>query len=217
MKKFNTNRLVALLAFLCLITSCFVGTTLAKYTSTATGSDTATVAKWSFKVEGTEIAVDPAATITFDLFDTINDTGNTADETDVKDALIAPGTAGSFELNLANTSEVNAKYTIALAETNASNVPLQYSLDGTAWVDSIAELTMTGLTDQAIAMESGIAAHTVYWRWVFEGTDVANGADATDDAHEAQTDAVDTALGIAARTTAPTVTITATVTATQVD
>ena len=209
MKKNRTLRVSALLLALTLITTCLVGGTFAKYTSSTTGNDTATVAKWSFKVNGAEFATTSAETLAFNLFDTINDTDNTTDEADVADARIAPGTAGKFNLVVKNESEVKAKYTVELTEKkNDSNVPLQYSVDGTTWVDSIAELTMIGLTNQDIDM-NGTATVTVYWRWVFEGT--------TPGAHADQTDVTDTALGIAARDTAPTVTITATLTATQVD
>lgn len=210
MKKNRTLRVSALLLALTLITTCLVGGTFAKYTSSTTGSDTATVAKWSFKVNNTEFATTSAQPLTFNLFDTINDTDNATDEADVADARIAPGTAGKFALEVKNESEVNAKFTVGLTETkNDSNVPLQYSVDnGTTWKDSIADLTMTGLTDQAINM-GDTKTVTVLWRWVFEGT--------TRGAHADQTDVTDTALGIAARDTAPTVTITATLTATQVD
>ena len=44
---------------------------------------------------------------------------------------------------------------------------------------------------------------TIYWRWAYDVT--------------ASQDEADTALGIAARTSAPTATVTATITATQVD
>lgn len=202
------TRIVGLLLVFVLVTSCFVGGTFAKYASTASGSDTATVAKWSISVEGTDIAVQPATELTFSLFDTINDTGNSADETDVADDKIAPGTAGSFEINIINNAEVNAKYTITLSETNAAGVPLQYSVDGTTWKDSIEELVMTDLTDVAIDMTAS-DAKTVYWRWVFDGT--------TSGAHKDQTDDSDTYLGILAKTSAPEVTITATILVEQVD
>ena len=208
MKKNRTLRASALLLALTLITTCLVGGTFAKYTSSTTGDDTATVAKWSFHVGNTEFATTDTTTFAFNLFDTINDTGNTADEGDVADAKIAPGTSGSFNLTVKNESEVNAKYTVELTETNAKNVPLQYSVDGENWKDSIAEVTMTSYTDKPIAM-NGSETVTVHWRWVFEGT--------TSGAHVGQTDGTDTALGIAAQTAAPTVTITAKLTATQVD
>lgn len=216
MKKNRTLRIAVLMLALSLLTCCFVGSTFAKYTSSAAGSSTATVAKWDITVNGDKMTAmtdgaddDLTPDLTFNLFSTINDTGNTTDETDVADGKIAPGTAGSFDLKVKNLSEVTAKYTITLTEANTSNVPLQYSLDGTTWKDSVAELTVTGLTDQTLAVGAEEVTHTVYWRWVFEGT--------TEGAHAGQTDATDTALGVDAQTTAPTVTITASIVVNQVD
>jgi hypothetical protein len=209
MKKNKTLRMASGLLVLAMITTCVISGTFAKYTSTASGSDEATVAKWSIKVNDTEIAVTgDAKTVSFGLFDTINDTGNTAEEDDVKKTLIAPGTSGSFKLNLENLSEVNAKYTITLSETNDSNIPLQYSLDGNSWADSFDALNES-LKEKDIGMETSAAEHIVYWRWVYEGT--------TSGAHENQTDSTDTALGVTAQTTAGTVTISASITAWQVD
>ena len=212
MRKNKMMRAASGLLVATLLTTSVISGTFAKYTSTASGNDTATVAKWSFEAMGEEIAVTGDKTnLKFNLFDTINDTGNAAPEEDVADNKIAPGTAGSFEIKVKNTSEVTAEYTIALSETNNSNIPLQYSLDGTNWVDSIGELTMTGLTKKQLDIGAAEATHTVYWRWMFEGT--------TSGAHDGQTDATDTALGITAQKTdkVPTVTIKATITATQVD
>lgn len=194
MKKLASSRITVIALILCLAVTCVLGGTLAKYISTGTGTDTATVAKWSFEVEDTEIAVSPSPTVTFDLFNTINDTVGGAAETDVKANLIAPGTTGSFQIDLENKAEVNATYAIAFTETNASSIPIEYSLNGTDWgnVGSVA----VGPT--AIAMETGTGSVTVYWRWVFAGND-----------------ATDTALGYAG--TAPSITVSATVTATQVD
>lgn len=217
MKKF---RIVGLLLVLCLITSSFVGVTFAKYISTATGNDTAVVAKWEITyndlVNSTSTDITDTATFSFDLFNTIGDTNTPkVDDVDVANAanpnpmIIAPGTSGSFEFSIVNASEVSAKYTIALTETNTGNIPLQYSVDGSTWKDSIAELVMDDLTDQAIAM-GGTATKTVHWRWVFDNV-------ATPIGHAGQTDVTDTALGVAAQSTAPTVTITATITATQLD
>lgn len=209
MRKNRIMRLASAMLVFTIVTTCAISGTFAKYTSTASGSDTATVAKWSFEAIGEDIAVTGGKTdLKFKLFDTVKDTAG-ADESDVKAGKIAPGTSGSFAIKVKNTSEVTAQYTIKLEETNGSDIPLQYSLDGQTWSDSIAELSTTDLTDKTLAMESGEATHTVYWRWVYEGT--------TSGAHASQTDATDTTLGIAAQTTAPTVTIEATITATQVD
>ena len=148
-------RIASVLLVAVLLSTCAIFSTFAKYASTSSGSDTARVAKWSIEVEDTEIGVAGPTTVKFDLFQTVNDTGNAANDEDVKDGtgdthIIAPGTAGSFEITIENLSEVNAKYTITLEETNPSELPLQYSVDGTTWKDSIAELVMTELTNQSI-------------------------------------------------------------------
>ena len=211
MKTNKIMRLASGLLVVAMMTTCAISGTFAKYISTTSGSDDAVVAKWSFKVNDNEIAVTgDAQKVSFGLFDTINDTGNTAEEEDVKTTRIAPGTSGSFELKLENTSEVTAKYTITLTEGSNSNIPLQYSLDSTTWKDSIDDLNES-LKEKSIAMETGTATHTVYWRWVYEGDTVG--------AHENQTDSADTALGVATQNTNTnqTVTINASVRAWQVD
>lgn len=198
--KKNTNKkLVAAVVALSLVMVCMIGGTLAKYVSSTTGSSTATVAKWSIEVNDKEIAVSPAATVDFDLFDTINEADTTSAEEHVTDGKIAPGTGGSFQLVVENLSEVDAKYTITLAETNANDVPVEYSLDKTTWTGDMTAIN-TAQQDVAVERETGSNTVVVYWRWAFEGDDAA-----------------DTALGIAARTAAPTVQIAATITATQID
>ena len=209
-------RIASALLVAVLLTTCAISGTFAKYISTASGSDSARVAKWSIEVEGDDIAVSPERTITFDLFNTVNDTAGATEENVTVgsgETIIAPGTSGSFTLDIANTSEVDATYTIELAEANAGNIPLKYSVDGTTWVDSVDELTMTALTNVAIAKDGDTDTQTVYWKWVFDSAAV----DAAD-LHDGQTDATDTALGIQADDATPAVvTITATITATQVD
>lgn len=181
-----------------LLMTCVISGTMAKYTSAATGSDAATVAKWSVEVNNTDIAKED--TVTFNLFDTINEADTEAAENNVTAGKIAPGTGGSFALKIDNKSEVDATYTVALTETNAGNVPIQYSLDKNTWTDDFTAIN-TAKKDVSIGKEVGSETVTVYWRWVFEKDETGNTAD--------------TALGIA--DTAPTVEIAASFTATQVD
>lgn len=195
-------RVMAVLSVVMMFTMCFVGGTFAKYTSSVSGDDTARVALWQFNFGDDDTQI--GETLTFNLFD-YTDANVDVDGKNNNENVIAPGTTGSFELKLENVSEVNAKYTIALTETNNDNIPVQYSVDGTTWKDSVAELDMSSLTDVSINMGAS-ASKTVYWRWVFEGT--------TSGAHVGQTDTSDTALGIAGTAE---VTITATITVTQVD
>lgn len=207
MKNFKSTRLIALLACLCLATSCFVGGTLAKYTSTATATSTATVAKWSIQLDGAELAADPAPTVTFNLFDAAYDldaTGNvdTTPDTDIVEEgfLIAPGCGGSYALDIQNLSEVNAQYSIDFSIENTNSIPLEFSINNSDWNTSIDTVD---ITDATLAMDASAAdTVTIYWRWPFG--DPANNA-------------TDTALGIAAQTAAPTATVTAAITVDQVD
>lgn len=210
MKKNNnkTLKVASLMMGVTVIAASLVSGTYAKYTSSAEGTDTATVAKWSIQVNGDEIAVSPATTIDFDLFDTINEFDTSTTESDVFAGKIAPGTGGSFDLKIDNLSEVTAKYKIELEETsNTSNIPIEYSSDGETWVmaGSFADIT-----NENLAMTDGTETETIYWRWAFTGDESTN-------YKSTQTDETDTALGIAAQTTAPTVTVKATITAEQVD
>lgn len=208
MKKNRTMRIATLMLALTLITCCFVGSTFAKYTSFVTDGSTATVAKWSIDLNGTELTTNTPA-FAFNLFETTHT--NVADKTGEGKYLIAPGTEGAFDLEITNNAEVNAEYTITFEESNTGNIPLQYSIDGTTWVDDIDDLA--DIKDVAIAMGND-DTKTIQWRWVFNDTDVA-----VDDgsAHEGQTNATDTQLGINAQNTPATVTITATILVEQVD
>ena len=189
-------RLVAVLAVVMMFTMCFVGGTFAKYTSSATGTDSAKVAKWDIKVGTTNIATND--TFTFDLFKTIKDSNGTADETDmspVDGTIIAPGTRGSFDIVIKNDSQVNATYAIDYTVTNTNNIPVKFSVDGTNWFDDINYLDV-----RSVAINMGATATvTVQWMWEFERTDG---------------DTQDTTLGSAATAT---LTVAAAVTATQVD
>ena len=190
-------RLVAALAVTMMFTMCFVGGAFAKYTSSGTGTDTATVAKWSFKVGETDIAT--TDTFTFDLFKTIKDSDGINNETEmnpVDGSIIAPGTQGSFDLVLTNASQVTAQYAIDYTVTNNNDIPVKFSVDGgTTWTNDLADVAASDSTK--LAANSGTTTITVQWKWVFDGND-----------------ANDTALGSAATAT---LTVAAAVTATQVD
>lgn len=206
-KKSPFMRAAAVMAILCMLVACCVCGVVAKYTSATAGSDSITVAEWNFEVNDMNFATNTAQTLTFDLFGTVNEADTSSVESQVSAGVIAPGTGGSFALKIENLSQVDAKYTLTLTETNTSGVYIQYSLDKTTWYDDFTAIN-ADRTDVAIARESGIETVTVYWRWCFEG---GNGA------HVGQTDVADTALGILAQGTAPSVTIAAKLVATQVD
>ena len=205
-KENKTVKFAIIVLALTMIVLILVAGTYAKYTSSGTGNDTATVAKWSFKVGDKDITTASDA-FTFDLFKTIKDTAG-ADESDVKSGkIIAPGTSGSFDIAIKNESEVNAKYTAAFELTNAGNIPVEFSTDGgESWKSTISGIN---ITDKAIAMGASDTVK-VEWRWAYEGSGSTN-------FKTSQTDTTDTKLGTDAQTSAATLTVTANVTATQVD
>ena len=213
MKNDRITRFAILILALTMITLMIVSGTFAKYTSSATGSDTATVAKWSIKVgsgDGVEIA-GSSSTVSFDLFSTIKDedggseadvagkaSGTAVGSTSATAKIIAPGTSGSFDIIVKNESEVNATYSIAF-ESNNTSIPIEFSTDGTTWKSTLSE---ANVTNAAINMNSAAQTKTVYWRWAYDVS--------------AARDTSDTNLGVAAQTSPASVTLSATITATQV-
>ena len=206
MKNNRTTRLIIFILALTMITIMIVSGTYAKYTSSAKGSDTATVAKWSIELGGAEIATGSEKTIAIDLFSTIKDSDSTT-ETDVAGTKkIAPGTRGEFDIAIQNKSEVTAEYKLTSTVTKSDDtLPIEFSTDGgTTWSSTLA---IPASNSTKLAVGSAAATVNVQWRWAFYVSDAA--------------DTVDTQLGINARggdgVTIPNVTIEVTVTATQVD
>ena len=203
MEKNKTMKMISITLLIVMIALILVSGTYAKYTSSATGSDSARVAKWAFNVGGTDIA---SNTFKFDLFKTIKDSdGN--EENDVVsangDKVIAPGTSGSFDISLENKSEVSAKYGVKFTVSNEKNIPIQFSTDGNTWTDSLTNIAADD-TKTKLA-PNGRKTITVQWKWAYEDTN--------EDTKEA-TDAKDLALGTDGTAT---ITVSAEVTATQAD
>ena len=165
MKKNKTMRLASILLILTLLTTSVISGTFAKYTSSATATDTATVAKWSIKVDGEEIATKGAApTVDIDLFKTVTEIGGGTDgEIATVEKLIAPGTEGSFALKIKNESQVDANYTITFSVTGA-NVPLKWKVnDEGEWQNSL-----TAINAKLIKLNTEDTVN-IKWQWAFEG------------------------------------------------
>ena len=164
MKTNKMMRIASVLLVAVLLSTCVVSGTFAKYTTTVNGAATAKVATWDVTVANT------TETFAFNLFETLKDSNGTDNETDVDTSskIIAPGTSGSFAINVANSSEVNAKYSTTFT----------VKVDGvaTAEADLPFTFTKTGLTGN-LAMGSGTATINVNWVWPFLETDAANTAD----------------------------------------
>lgn len=161
------NRLFILGIFtvmVALVSLSLVSGTWAKYTSTVSGEDSATVAKWDVKYNSTSGAASET-TIEFNLFSTIKDSNGTDNETDVETDLIAPGTSGSFSFKLSNDSDVNATYSITYTVTSTGlSVPLVFT-------------GMDNVSNEDIAMGENKTIE-INWSWPFAGDDTAIGIQA---------------------------------------
>lgn len=193
MRKNKAMRTAAMLLVLVLMTSCFVGGTFAKYTTSTTGTAEARVAYWGFSAP---------AEMTLELF--------TDDYTDVKGAenVIAPGTGKTASFGFAYTAngtlaapEVDYAFTVEATGTCGdeikANPNIQWYVDGALAEDPtstaakgsfdamLAELNaMSEATVKAgnlpAAFNGTTTTHTVSWVWAFETLD-GNTADADQD------------------------------------
>lgn len=154
-------KLAALSVVMTLATASLVAGTYSKYTTSMTGSDTVLIAKFAVTANGTDTSV-----FDFYLFDTINDTGGDLDDTDVADGLIAPGTQGSFAIELENNSDVTVNCAIVFT-ADKQGVPLQFSVDGDNWGDDISILNVNPAVN-IINIDADPVSKTFYWRWVYE-------------------------------------------------
>lgn len=197
--KNRTLRISLILAILTLVTSCFMGSTFAKYVTNNTGADTARVAKWGISVEvggfkgfKTSYAKDDPTFIK-------------ADETVVAtENVVAPGTTGTFgSFAVAGTPEVAVRVTyeasVVVSDWTVDGVyycPLTVTVAGTpiygldhadatsfqnAIKDAIDACTADYAVNEPIVADNTLLPIT--WAWAYEGTDAK------------QTDEKDTALG----------------------
>ncbi len=225
MKKTGFMRAALLLLVLTLITSCFVGGTFAKYTTSATGSDTARVAKFGVQITANgetfakEYATDDTG-VAGTIAKSVVSTGEN---------VVAPGTKGDMvKMALSGTPEVAVRvgYTANVTVSNWTvdggfYCPITIKVKGEDGNLVFHGLDYTDADQFARAVESEIAAFSanyaaqtdlstagvtapeVSWEWVYEG----------DGVH--QTNEKDTALGNAL---APaTITLEIETTVTQID
>lgn len=220
MKKTKLMRAALLLLVLTLITSCFVGGTFAKYTTSASSEDSARVAKWGFTANNSSVVLT-------DLFKAAYDT-----TVNGKADVIAPGTTNSatfkFEYNTtdngATAPEVAYTFTVSttgseIADDIKNNTNIKWKLDNGDWgtwdqlLAAIGDLDGNKPSDRyeagtlPAAFEKGNDEHTVAWKWAFETT--------TTDGVDAAQDKADTDMGNAANLA--TVKLVITVSATQID
>jgi len=179
---------------LTLVSACMVGSTLAKYTSTISGTGAAIVAKWSLKGNlGSEPASDSTLG-TFALKDTTKTVGVGTDR-------IAPGTSGSIAVNYdLNGSEVgaNVEVFVKLKAGETDSLPANLVFKGKDGDIKGSDLNSTDYvkvysTDISVddIKEAGVGkgkdTYNVEWEWPFT-TGVDDTADTTDGKDAASVD-----------------------------
>ena len=218
-----TRRMVGLLLAFTLISTCLFAGTLAKYVTSASGSDTARVAKWGVAIDAS--AVDGLFKTTYAKDDSSYTlTADTVISSN-SDKLVAPGTTGAMAgLSITGVPEVASRVSISVDTTasvltgwfDASNAPYEPVLwtlkngsgavVGGASDVSFADLK-TALNGVSVDLppNTDLAAsdlgYAVSWRWPFS-TSSGN-------------DIKDTFLGN--KVPAPTITLKFDVTVTQID
>ncbi len=189
--KTRNKPVIILLALLLITAIVFSMYAYAKYKTTLTGNGTATVAKWSFKVNGQTQTIPD-----IDLATTMKKVNNVAENK------LAPGTEGSFDLNLdATGSEVAIDYNIKLVVTEKPT-NLRFYTDS-SYTKEIASTDGVMNVSGVMSLEEikTIQTKTIYWKWPYQTGD-------TDDVKKAN-DKIDTA------DSKKSVTMTITVTGTQ--
>ena len=204
---------------LCLITTCAISGTFAKYTTSGSVTDTARVAKWGVTV----------ATVTdgnmFAKTYAKNDDSFTLDTNTVVHAsndLVAPGTTGTLtSISVTGTPEVAVKVTYSATLELGEN----WMVDGNFYCPIVfkvgdTEIKQDDINNTATKLEDAVkAAIDAYTKSYAAGTDLSAATDVAPSISWTWAfsgdDAKDTALGNLA--TAPTIKLTVNVTVTQID
>ena len=211
MKKTKLMRAALLLLVLTLVTSCFVGGTFAKYTTSAEGSDTARVAKWGVKItaNGATFAKEYDSGVA-------TKTVLSADDSKV----VAPGTKGDMvKMTITGTPEV------AVSVNYAANFKVKgWTVDDKFYCPlqiKVGKTTIDGVKfNDAAAFENAVNNEiSTYNKNYAAGTDLSTASVTTPSVSWewpfSEDDIKDTKLGNLK--TAPTVELTITTTVTQID
>ncbi|WP_320956864.1 hypothetical protein [Enterocloster asparagiformis] len=167
---------------LTMMSTCLMGSTMARYVTEVTGSATAAVAAWSFKADSKDSVGETFTEI--NLGDTTH--RQAYDSGDIADDVIAPGTKGSFNIVIDGSgSEVGIDYAVKIAAGKDVILPddLVFSTEaitaekpGEKLADfSIPESTID-YSDTSDNMKKTI---TVNWEWAFEGSNAVSSNDNT--------------------------------------
>ena len=176
MEKNRMMRLASALLILTLLTTCMISGTFAKYTTQATGEDTARVAKWGVTVN---VISDLFADAYKDTSVEYNGTTATVKASAENQNIVAPGTTG-IGLGVASTGtpEVSYEMKIKLNDTTAKMPSLKYTPKDATDASIYEPVKFSVLNDTTLIKGDMTLADLIT---LFDGTkaiykyDVANG------------------------------------------
>ena len=201
MKKNKILRLASVMLMLCLITTCAISGTFAKYTTSNDATDSARVAKW-----GVGIAITASTEGEDEVFvneyakDASGFDGITNTVVHASEDLVAPGTTGEITIVLTGAPEVAFDFQVAVDITSdvvvpkntdvgdtsvlaADYNPVKFTLkkDGVV-VTGAEKITLAELETKLEALSGAkqandttfAATYTITWEWAFSGNDYAD-------------------------------------------
>lgn len=172
MKKSIFGKVGAAAVVLTLVTASLVGGTFARYTSTANGEATATVAKWAIAMKANETAP---------VNDKIEiDLKNTNPDVVMTENKIGPGASGTIELVIDGTgSEVGYSYKVVADSSALNGIPLVFTeADGSPVTISSDASAPTEIETGEVALGDVGTAKTITLNWKWDNTST-NDADTT--------------------------------------
>ena len=156
--------IIAIILFLIGLVMIIAGT-FAYYQTNVTGSVGGNVLAWNFKANNSTssftITLTPDSALSCNTATTLNST-------------IAPGTCGSFTINLSTT--ISANYTITFS--NFVNKPANLKFYSDSSFNTETDITASGYSITGSLANNGTVAKTIYWKWDF-GTSSSITADNT--------------------------------------
>ena len=202
MKKNRFIKLASSLLVLCLLTTCVIGATLAKYTTAKDTQDSARVAKWGVRISA---AANSAFATEYNKQDT-GYAGTLSVQSSSSEKVVAPGTSGSAaQFSISGTPEVAVRLSFALTEvkevkltagtyTNTDGatvtladdyMPVVFTLnDGstdlaTGTLADMATFLSTYTVDYApnTVLSTTVPTYTLSWAWAFHVSEDNDKAD----------------------------------------
>lgn len=176
-KRSKAARFGVLALSLSLVTVGLLGSTMARYVTEISGTATADVAAWSFKVTKDN---DTDNVKTFNLRDTVLTTEN-YDSKNIAAGVIAPGTKGAFDIIIDSTgSDVGVSYKFTIKNKDASDsLPKNISFKLTEPGETAKAYTLGETKNGTISASDQTKKKTykVEWEWLFNDASVDSGND----------------------------------------